>query len=40
MTHRATDRALFARGAVSAAVWAAGRPAGLYAMADVLDLGG
>ena len=40
LTHRATDRAIFARGAVSAAVWAAGRPAGLYSMADVLDLGG
>jgi 4-hydroxy-tetrahydrodipicolinate reductase len=36
ITHRATDRAIFARGAVRAAVWVAGRDPGAYAMADVL----
>ena len=39
LTHRADDRAVFARGAVKAALWARGRKAGLYAMADVLGLG-
>jgi 4-hydroxy-tetrahydrodipicolinate reductase len=39
LTHRADDRAVFARGAVKAALWAHGRKAGLYSMADVLGLG-
>lgn len=39
LTHRATDRGIFARGALDAAVWIAGRPAGRYTMADVLSLG-
>lgn len=34
--HSGRDRALFARGAVAAARWAAGRPPGLYDMQDVL----
>ncbi len=38
LTHRAEDRALFANGALAAALWAAGRPAGLYSMADMLGL--
>ena len=37
--HRAESRAIFARGAVKAALWLAGRPPGRYAMADVLGLG-
>jgi len=37
--HRATDRRIFARGAVHAARWAVGKPPGLYGMADVLGLG-
>lgn len=37
-THRASDRAVFARGAVKAALWAHGKPPGLYSMADVLGL--
>ena len=37
--HRADNREIFARGAVKAAVWLAGRPAGRYAMTDVLGLG-
>ncbi len=36
--HRAEDRSIFARGAVRAALWLAGRPAGRYTMADVLGL--
>jgi 4-hydroxy-tetrahydrodipicolinate reductase len=36
LSHSARDRALFARGAVEAALWVAGRPAGLYDMQDVL----
>ena len=41
LSHSALDRAVFARGAVEAAVWLAapGRPPGLYGMADVLGLG-
>lgn len=38
ITHRATDRRIFARGAVAAALWLAGRPPGLYTMDDVLGL--
>jgi 4-hydroxy-tetrahydrodipicolinate reductase len=34
--HRATDRITFARGALRAAAWLIGRPAGLYGMQDVL----
>ena len=36
--HRAESRAIFARGAVRAALWLAGKPAGRYAMSDVLGL--
>lgn len=35
-THRATDRAIFARGALHAARWLVGQPPGLYSMRDVL----
>lgn len=38
LTHRAFDRRVFAQGAVRAALWTRGRPAGLYSMMDVLDL--
>ena len=38
LTHRAVDRSVFARGALRAALWAHGRKAGLYSMADVLGL--
>lgn len=34
--HRAENRTIFAKGAVKAALWLAGKPAGRYAMADVL----
>jgi 4-hydroxy-tetrahydrodipicolinate reductase len=36
--HRAESRAIFARGAVQAALWLKGKAAGRYSMADVLDL--
>jgi 4-hydroxy-tetrahydrodipicolinate reductase len=38
LSHEALDRAVFADGALAAAAWAAGKPAGLYSMADVLGL--
>lgn len=38
LTHKATDRALFARGAVKAALWGRDKKPGLYAMSDVLGL--
>lgn len=38
LTHIAEDRALFANGAVRAALWAKDKPGGYYTMADVLDL--
>jgi len=40
LTHRATSRDQFARGALRAALWVAGRAPGLYDMLDVLGLGG
>ncbi len=38
LAHIATDRGIFARGAVKAALWARGREPGLYSMQDVLGL--
>ncbi len=38
LTHRASDRRIYARGAVRAAQWLHGRPPGLYGMAEVLGL--
>jgi 4-hydroxy-tetrahydrodipicolinate reductase len=38
LVHKAEDRMIFARGALKAALWARGRPAGLYSMADVLGV--
>ena len=38
LSHKATDRGIFARGAVKAALWGRGKPPGLYAMRDVLGL--
>lgn len=38
LAHRATDRGIFARGALRAALWGRGRPPGLYSMTDVLGL--
>lgn len=40
ITHRASSRVNFARGAMRAAKWAASRPPGLYDMEDVLGLRG
>lgn len=38
LTHRATDRTIYSRGAVQAALWTRGRAPGLYGMVDVLGL--
>ncbi len=38
LVHKASSRAVFARGAVRAALWTDGRPPGLYSMRDVLGL--
>jgi 4-hydroxy-tetrahydrodipicolinate reductase len=38
ITHKASSRLSFARGAVRAAAWLAGKPRGLYSMQDVLSL--
>ena len=38
ITHRASDRMTFAQGALRAAAWLPGRPAGLYGMQDVLGV--
>jgi 4-hydroxy-tetrahydrodipicolinate reductase len=39
LAHIATDRRIYARGAVHAARWTEGRAPGLYGMSDVLGLG-
>jgi len=36
LSHRAGDRAIFARGALRAALWLLGRPPGRYGMGDIL----
>lgn len=36
LTHQAADRAIFARGALRAALWLAHQPAGRYTMRDIL----
>jgi 4-hydroxy-tetrahydrodipicolinate reductase len=38
LTHKASDRGIFARGSLRAAQWLVGRKAGLYDMQDVLGL--
>lgn len=38
LSHIASDRNIFARGAVKAALWGRGKAPGLYSMADVLGL--
>ncbi|MEO4044357.1 4-hydroxy-tetrahydrodipicolinate reductase [Hoeflea sp. CAU 1731] len=38
LSHKATDRSIFARGAVKAALWARNREPGIYSMIDVLGL--
>jgi len=38
LTHRASSREIFARGALRAAEWIVGKPPGLYSMQDVLGL--
>ena len=38
LTHKASDRAIFARGALRAAQWVVGQKPGVYDMQDVLGL--
>jgi 4-hydroxy-tetrahydrodipicolinate reductase len=38
LTHKAQSRQIFAKGALKAALWARGKPPGLYSMRDVLGL--
>ena len=38
LSHKAADRRVYAQGAVRAALWARGKPPGLYSMKDVLGL--
>jgi 4-hydroxy-tetrahydrodipicolinate reductase len=38
LTHRATNRGIYSKGAVRAAMWLVGRPPGLYGMKEVLGL--
>jgi 4-hydroxy-tetrahydrodipicolinate reductase len=38
LSHRAENRAIFARGAIKAALWLQGKPTGRYTMPDVLGL--
>ncbi len=38
LTHRATDRGIYAKGAVRAALWVTDKPPGLYGMKEVLGL--
>ena len=38
ITHKATSRTIFSRGAIRAALWAVGKAPGLYTMRDVLGL--
>ena len=38
LTHRATSRSIYAKGAVQAARWVVGRPPGLYGLKEVLGL--
>jgi 4-hydroxy-tetrahydrodipicolinate reductase len=38
LTHKASDRSIFARGALRAAEWVIGKPPGVYDMQDVLGL--
>jgi len=38
LVHKASDRGIFARGAVRAAAWVTGQSPGVYDMQDVLGL--
>ena len=38
LTHKASDRAIFARGALRASQWVVAQPPGVYDMQDVLGL--
>jgi 4-hydroxy-tetrahydrodipicolinate reductase len=38
ISHKASNRTIYAKGAVKACIWAKNKPNGLYSMADVLDI--
>ena len=40
LAHRASDRSIFARGALAAAAWIAGKPPGVYTIDDVIGARG
>ena len=40
LVHKATDRSIFASGALRASYWAASADPGLYSLSDVLENGG
>lgn len=40
LAHKATDRTIFAKGALKAALWVVDKKPGLYSMRDVLDISG
>lgn len=40
LSHKASSREIYSRGALAAAIWAADKPPGLYGMPDVLGLTG
>ena len=40
LNHKATDRSIFAAGALRASFWAASAKPGLYSLSDILNLGG
>ena len=40
LAHKATDRSIFASGALRASYWAVSAQPGLYSLADVLENGG
>jgi len=37
LTHRSQDRRIYARGALTAALWAQGKKPGFYSMKDVIS---
>jgi len=37
LSHKASDRSIFAKGAIKAALWLVDKPAGLYSMQDMLE---
>ena len=38
LTHKASNRQIYAKGAIRAAIWAAGKKSGFFSMQDVLNI--